>query len=253
VGLNRLSGKTVIVTGGTMGIGEAIVRRCLDEGARVIVVARDAQRGERVADELGADRVRFVAGDVADPATADAAVEAAAGFGGVDVLVNNAALDFTSDLLDTDADDVRRVFETNVFGSFWMLTRVARELVARGGGSIVNISSRLASIGVPSMVVYGAAKGALLALTRGAAVELAARNVRVNAVAPGMTATPLFDAWVGEHGDPAAFAAEVARAIPQGRVGTPEEVAAAVAYLAADESAHVTGASIPIDGGYTAA
>jgi NAD(P)-dependent dehydrogenase (short-subunit alcohol dehydrogenase family) len=103
------------------------------------------------------------------------------------------------------------------------------------------------------MVVYSASKGALLALTRGAAIELAPHNVRVNAVAPGLTATPLFDAWVGEQEDPAAFAAEVAKTIPQGRVGTPEEVAAAVAYLAADESAHVTGASIPIDGGYTAA
>jgi len=248
--MNRLVGKTVIVTGGTMGIGEAIVRRCLAEGARVVVVARNAERGERLAAELG---VRFVAGDVGDPATADAAVAAATELGGVDVLVNNAAVDFTSDLLDTDADDVRRVFETNFFGAFWMLTRVARELVARGGGSIINLSSRLASIGVPSMAVYGASKGALSALTRGAAVELAARGVRVNTVAPGMTATPLFDAWVGEHGDPEAFAAEVASKIPQGRVGTPEEVAAAVAYLAADESAHVTGASIAIDGGYTAA
>ena len=248
--LSRLTGKTVIVTGGTMGIGEAIVRRCLDEGARVVVVARGTERGERLAEELG---VRFVAGDVGDPATADAAVAAATELGGVDVLVNNAAVDFTSDLLDTDGADVRRVFETNFFGAFWMLTRVARELVARGGGSIVNVSSRLASIGVPSMVVYGASKGALLALTKGAAVELAARNVRVNAVAPGLTATPLFDAWAGEHDDPEAFAAEIAKAIPQGRVGTPEEVAAAVAYLAADESAHVTGASIPVDGGYTAA
>jgi len=251
--MERLSGKTVIVTGGTMGIGEAIVRRCLDEGASVVVVARNAERGERFVAELGGERLRFVAGDVGEPATADAAVEAAEAFGGVDVLVNNAAVDFTGDLLETDLDDVRRVFETNVFGAVSMLTRVARELKARGGGSIVNVSSRLASIGVPTMVVYSASKGALLALTRGAAIELAPHNVRVNAVAPGMTATPLFDAWVGEHDDPEAFAANVAKSIPQGRVGTPEEVAAAVAYLAADESAHVTGASIPIDGGYTAA
>jgi NAD(P)-dependent dehydrogenase (short-subunit alcohol dehydrogenase family) len=251
--LERLAGKTVIVTGGTMGIGEAIVRRCLDEGARVVVVARNRARGERLVAELGEDRARFVAGDVTDPAVADAAVEAAARFGGVDVLVNNAAIDFTSDLLDTDPEDVRRVFDTNVFGALWMLARVARELKRRGGGSIVNVSSRLASIGVPTMVVYSASKGALLALTRGAAIELAPHGVRVNAVAPGLTATPLYDAWLGDHDDPEAKAAEVAASIPQGRVGTPEEVAAAVAYLAADESAHVTGASIPIDGGYTAA
>jgi NAD(P)-dependent dehydrogenase (short-subunit alcohol dehydrogenase family) len=251
--MERLSGKTVIVTGGTMGIGEAIVQRCASEGARIVVVARNAERGERLVSTVGADRVRFVAGDVTDPAVADFAVGAAEAFGGVDVLVNNAAIDFTSDLLQTEGEDVRRVFETNFFGAFWMLTRVAQELKRRAGGSIVNVSSRLASIGVPSMVVYGASKGALLALTRGAAVELAPHNIRVNAVAPGLTATPLFDAWIGEHDDPAAFAARVAGTIPQGRFGTPEEVAAAVAYLAADESAHVTGASIPIDGGYTAA
>ena len=103
------------------------------------------------------------------------------------------------------------------------------------------------------MVVYGAAKGAILALTRGAAIELAPHNIRVNAVAPGMTATPLYHAWVAEQDDPATFAADIAKAIPQNRVGTPEEVAAAIAFLAADESAHITGASLPIDGGYTAA
>ena len=251
--MERLTGKTVIVTGGTMGIGEAIVRRCLDEGASVVVVARDRERGDKLVAELGEERLRFVAGDVTDSATADAAVEAAEAFGGVDVLVNNAAIDFTSDLLETDEDDVRRVFDTNVFGALWMVARVGRELTRRGGGSIVNVSSRLASIGVPTMVVYSASKGALLALTRGAAIELAPHNIRVNAVAPGLTATPLYDAWIGGHDDPDAKRAEVASSIPQGRVGTPEEVAAAVAYLAADESAHVTGASIPIDGGYTAA
>src|SRR5687767_153793 len=235
--MERLTGKTVIVTGGTMGIGEAIVRRCLDEGASVVIVARNRERGDQLVAELGEDRLRFVAGDVTRPAAADAAAEA---FGGVDVLVNNAAIDFTSDLLDTDEDDVRRVFDTNVFGALWMLARVGRELKRRGGGSIVNVSSRLASIGVPTMVVYGASKGALLAMTRGAAIELAPYNVRVNAVAPGLTATPLYEAWIGEHDDPGAKAAEVARSIPQGRVATPEEVAAAVAYLAADESGHVT-------------
>ena len=217
-----------------------------------MVVARDAERGRRLVADVGEERVRFLAGDVNDPAVADAAVEAADAFGGVDVLVNNAAVDFTSDLLETDGDDVRRVFDTNFFGAFWMLERVARELKRRGGGSIINITSRLASIGVPSMVVYSASKGALLALTRGAAVELAPHGIRVNAVAPGMTATPLYDAWIAGHDDPVAKAAQVAATIPQGRVGTPEEVAAAVAYLAADESAHVTGASIAIDGGYTA-
>jgi NAD(P)-dependent dehydrogenase (short-subunit alcohol dehydrogenase family) len=168
--------------------------------------------------------------------------------------VNNAGLDLVQGLLDTDEQDTRRIFETNVFGALWMLRSVARELSARGrGGSIVNVTSRLASAGVPNMVVYGASKGAVLALTRGAAVELAPLGIRVNAVAPGMTATPMFSAYLSSQPDGEDVHRRVVGAIPQGRLAEPEDVAAAVAYLAADESAHVTGASIPVDGGYTAA
>ncbi len=252
--IGRLDGKTAIVTGGTMGIGEATVRRLLEEGAKVVIVARNAERGRGLLNALGEGAAAtFVAGDVTDPSAADAAVRTAAELGGVDVLVNNAAVDFTNDLLATDDDDARRVFEVNFFGAYLMLTRAARAMRESGGGSIVNVTSRLASIGVPTMVVYGAAKGAVLALTRGAAVELAPYGIRVNAVAPGLTTTPLVQAWLSEQDNPEVFAANIAKTIPQGRFATPEEVAAAIAYLAADESAHVTGASIPVDGGYTAA
>jgi NAD(P)-dependent dehydrogenase (short-subunit alcohol dehydrogenase family) len=104
---------------------------------------------------------------------------------------------------------------------------------------------------VPTMALYSASKGALLSLTRGAAIELAPQGIRVNAVAPGQTSTPLFEAWAAAEGEE--VAARAAAAIPQGRLATPEEVAAAIAYLASDEAAHVTGASLPVDGGYTAA
>jgi NAD(P)-dependent dehydrogenase (short-subunit alcohol dehydrogenase family) len=117
----------------------------------------------------------------------------------------------------------------------------------------VNVSSRLASIGVPGMTIYGAAKGALLSLTRGAAVELAPRDIRVNAVAPGLTATSMFEEWVASLGEAEPELARITRSIPQGRVGRPEEVAAAITFLASDEAAHITGASLPVDGGYTAA
>jgi NAD(P)-dependent dehydrogenase (short-subunit alcohol dehydrogenase family) len=250
--MRRLEGKTAIVTGATMGIGEAIARRLGEEGARLVLVAREPERGEALAAELG-EGARFVAGSVTDPGAADAAVVAAADTGGVDVLVNNAGIDFTAELLRSDEKDVRRVFEINFFGALWMLKRVAAELRGRGGGSIVNVTSRLASIGVPTMTIYAASKGALLALTRCAAVELAPAGIRINAVAPGLTATPLLEEWVAGQPDPESFRAQLAEAIPQRRFARPEDVAAAVAYLAADESAHVTGASIPIDGGYTAA
>jgi NAD(P)-dependent dehydrogenase (short-subunit alcohol dehydrogenase family) len=246
----NLSGRVAIVTGGSKGIGLAVVRGLRAEGARVVCASRTPPPED----------VLHVPVDLTDPqgpaAVIAAAVEA---FGGVDILVNNAggpppdvALPRFG-FLGLSDDDWLRMFDFNLLSAVRMCREAIPLMLERGGGSIVNVSSRLASIGVPTMVVYSASKGALLALTRGAAIELAPHNVRVNAVAPGLTATPLFDAWVGEQEDPAAFAAEVANTIPQGRVGTPEEVAAAVAYLAADESAHVTGASIPIDGGYTAA
>jgi NAD(P)-dependent dehydrogenase (short-subunit alcohol dehydrogenase family) len=170
----------------------------------------------------------------------------------LDVLVNNAAIDHIGDVIDTPIEEVRALFEVNVFGALHMFQAAAHAMRAAGtGGAIVNVSSRLASIGVPSMALYSASKGALLSLTRGAAVELAALNIRVNAVAPGMTRTALLDAWAAEEG--AEVAARAADAIPQGRFGTPEEVAAAIAFLGSDDAAHITGVSLAVDGGYTAA
>lgn len=183
--MQRLAAKTAIITGGTMGIGEATVRRFLAEGAKVVGIARNNERGQQLINSLDAGpAVKFVAGDVADPSGADAAVSAASELGGVDVLVDNAAVDFTSDLLATDDDEVQRVFEVNFFGTYLMFTRVVRAMKGNGGGSIINVTSRLASIGVPTMVVYSATKGAVLSFTRGAAVELAPHGIRVNAVAP---------------------------------------------------------------------
>ncbi len=242
-----------IVTGATEGIGAATARRLRRDGMLQVLVARRAGPGHRLVEELGAERAVFVAGDVADPATAPRAVEAALErFGRLDVLVNNAATDYTSDLLETPLEDVRRVFETNFLGAFLMLREAARAMRERGG-AIVNVTSRLASVGVPTMVVYGAAKGALLALTRGAAVELAPLGIRVNAVAPGLTETPLVTAWLEGHDDPEDARRSASASVPQGRLGTPEEVAAAIAFLASEDAGHITGACLAVDGGYTAA
>jgi NAD(P)-dependent dehydrogenase (short-subunit alcohol dehydrogenase family) len=189
---------------------------------------------------------------VTDPSTARLAVEAAQRFGPLDILVNNAGVDFTSELLETDVDDVRRILEINFIGAFLMLTEASRAMRGKGG-SIVNVSSRTATVGVPTMTVYGASKGALNSLSRGAAVELAPLGIRVNVVAPGLTETSMVETWINTQPDPATFKRNVVSTIPQQRLGTPEDVAQAILYLASDEAAHVTGALIAIDGGYTAA
>ncbi len=250
----RLAGKVAIVTGATEGIGAAIARRLVGEGASVVAVARRAEPGAALAAELGT-ACRFVQGDVVDPATADRAVAQALGsFGSLDALVNNAALDLSGvPLFETTREQARETFEVNVFGAFWMLLACARVMAERGGGTIVNITSRLGLVGMSGSAWYGASKGALHALTRGAAVEWARLGIRVNSVAPGLTDTPMIDVWVEAQPDPAAFRREREESIPQGRFADPEDVASAVVYLVSDEARSVTGASISVDGGYTAA
>jgi NAD(P)-dependent dehydrogenase (short-subunit alcohol dehydrogenase family) len=189
---------------------------------------------------------------VTDPDTPAAAVALARErFGGLDVLVNNAGMDYVHDIVSAPLADVRRVFEVNLVAPLAMIQAAAPALRGRGG-AIVNIVSRLASVAVPGMNVYGAAKAALHAITRGIAIELAREGVRVNSVAPGFTETPLMSAWLDDQADPAEARRRAAAAIPQGRFATPRDVAAAVAYLASPDAAHVTGASLAVDGGYTA-
>jgi len=252
--MTRLEGTVAIVTGATAGIGEAIARRFVAEGARVVAVARRPGPGAQLVEQLGGPQhACFVAGDVADPGTAREVLATAVRWDGPHVLVNNAGVDHTGPLLETDPKEVRDIFEINFFGALSMLQAAGRAMADRGGGSIVNITSRLASIGVPQMALYGASKGALLALTRGAAVELAPLGVRVNAVAPGLTRTPLVEDWLSRQPNPAETEAHALSGIPQRRLAEPEDVVAAALFLAADESAHITGASIAVDGGYTAA
>jgi NAD(P)-dependent dehydrogenase (short-subunit alcohol dehydrogenase family) len=251
--MKRFSDRSVLITGATEGIGLAITTRLADEGANLTLVARTQETGNALVQSLGEEHAVFVAGDVRDPDCADRAVSRAIDrFGRLDVLINNAAIDHTAMILDTPVDDVRELFEVNFFGALQFTQAAAREMLDLGG-AIVNVSSRLASIGVPTMSLYGASKGALLALTRGAAIEWAKCGIRVNAVAPGMTATPLLERWIESQSDPVSFREEREETIPQNRLGRPEDVAAAVAFLASDEAAHITGASLPVDGGYTAA
>ncbi len=239
--------RVALVTGASRGLGAAIVDRFLAEGWRVLATSRQ----EPSRSEAG---LVEVAADLAEPGSAQKLVAAALDeFGRLDALVNNAGLDLAKPLVETTEEETRRIFEVNAFAPLWLIQAATPALAEDGGGAVVNVTSRLAHIGVPEMTIYGASKGALRALTHGAATELAPLGVRVNAVAPGMTETDLFNEWLEGLPDPAAARAEVESKTPLGRLGAPADVAAAVWFLASDNARHITGVSLPVDGGYTAA
>lgn len=245
--------RVALVTGATSGIGIDIAKQLTQDGFRVVVSGRSSERGERVAAELG-DTARFLHADLLASGAPHALIEATiAEMGRLDVLVNNAAIDHTNDLLEVGEAEIRETFEANTFAPMNLLIAAARAMREAGdGGSIINVTSRLASIGVPTMGIYSASKGAMLAFTKAAAIDLAQHNIRVNAVAPGMTRTPLYEEWLSGLADPAAEADRVASAIPLGRIAVPSDVAATVAFLASPGAAYLTGVSIPVDGGYLA-
>jgi NAD(P)-dependent dehydrogenase (short-subunit alcohol dehydrogenase family) len=249
----RLENKVAVVTGATDGIGRTVAELFIAEGARVVAVGRRVAPGEQLVARAGSDRAVFVSGDVSDPETSEKCVAVARDrFDRVDILVNNAARDLSGvPLLDTTIEQVNELLEVNVVGSILMMQACGRAMA--GGSAVVNVSSRLARVGLAGSVTYSATKGAIESLTRGAAIEWAAQGIRVNCVAPGLTETPMMADWVESQPDPREFRKAVEQTIPQHRFAQPAEVAAAVLFLASDESSAVTGATIRVDGGYTAA
>lgn len=245
------TGRVALVTGSTSGIGVSIAHKLSDAGFSVLVTGRSEGRGQQVVRELQGT-AHFVQSDLLQPGAPEKLIEKTlAHFGRLDVLVNNAAIDHTNALLSVEAAEIEETFATNTFVPMNLLIAAARTMKSQGeGGSIINITSRLASIGVPTMGVYSASKGAMLAFTKSSAIDLAPFNIRVNAVAPGMTRTPLYEEWIASMDHPEEKAAEVAASIPLGRIAEPHDVAAVVAFLASPEASYLTGVSIPVEGGY---
>jgi NAD(P)-dependent dehydrogenase (short-subunit alcohol dehydrogenase family) len=245
--------RVALVTGSTSGIGISIAAKLAAHGFSVVVTGRSTTRGHGVVADIGS-AAHFIPCDLLEAGAPQRLVDATLShYGRLDVLVNNAAIDHTRSLLDVTPEEIHSTFAHNTFAPMNLLIAAAQVMKDRGsGGSIINITSRLASIGVSTMGIYSASKGALLAFTRASAIELAPYNIRVNAVAPGMTRTPLYTEWLEGLDNPEETAQKVAASIPLGRIAEPDDVAAVVAFLASPEANYITGASIPVEGGYLA-
>jgi 3alpha(or 20beta)-hydroxysteroid dehydrogenase len=247
--VGRIKSKVAVITGGASGLGAAQARRFAAEGARVVIadVAQDA--GSALAEELG-ESASFASLDVRDEARWNEVVAfAVERFGRVDVLVNNAAVYLTGALVDMPLEQVRLTFDVNQLGTLLGIRAVVPAMIESGGGSIVNISSLAGLKGFHGAGAYSASKHAVVGLSKTAALELGSAGIRVNVVCPGGIDTPILHNTFAPGPKRDRF---FERSVPATRIGTPEEVASLVLFLASDESSYCTGSVFTIDGGATA-
>jgi L-fucose dehydrogenase len=249
----ELSGKVVLVTGGAKGIGAAVVRALVSEGAVPVVIDRDAAAaGELVREQSASGRVETIVADLTDVSRCRAAVDdALARTGRLDAIVNNAGVNDRVGLEAGSPAAFVESLERNLV-HVYAITHHALPALKQTRGAIVNIASKVALTGQGGTSGYAAAKGGILALTREWAVELLPAGIRVNAVVPAEVMTPLYREWLSGFADPDQALADITARIPLGhRMTTPEEIAAAVVFLLSPRSAHTTGQQLVVDGGYT--
>ncbi|MDR2049312.1 MAG: SDR family oxidoreductase [Treponema sp.] len=251
----RLKDKIAIVTGTRTGIGKAIALRFAREGASVVTCIRQGKGGEDTANEIKAagGKALFVQCDVSSEADVINAVKKTVEtYGRLDIIVNNAGVNFVKPFAETTAEDWDRVINTDLRGTFLFCRYGIPEMLKAGRGSIINITSVHTLAGLPEAAPYDAAKWGVVGMTKSLAVEYASRNVRVNALSPGLIDTQIWKDLMNAAPDKKECIDYWASNIPAGRPGTSEEIAAAAVFLASDEASYCTGSNILVDGGMTA-
>ncbi len=244
----RFTDKVVIVTGGSRGIGRATTEALADEGANAVIASLNEERGQAAAEAIAEQggQAQFIRTDVSDQDQAERMVDLVLErFGKIDVLVNNAGIHDSAPFWEEPETLWDRMYRVNVLGTVFPSQAVVRFMKDNGGGAIVHVASKAGVVGEPGHAAYSASKGAVISLTRAMAVELAPYNIRVNAVCPGPVLTDMLTENNPREEDRARLAAEA----PLGRIGQPEDVAAAVLYLASSDSDWCTGQTIHLDGG----
>ena len=257
-----LSGKVALVTGGSSGLGRAIVHRLAAEGASVVVAGRDQERAEAVAVEAagiaaraGSSAAAFatVLGDVAVVADCERLfAEALARLGRLDILVNSAGIWIEKPITAMSEADYDLLMDVNLKGTYFMCRAAIRHMAPRRAGVIVNIASDSGTHGEPGAAAYAASKAGVIMLTRTLAIDHGPDGVRVCSVSPAIFDTPMLTRAIAEADDPEAYASWQADGYPLGRIGQPEELASVVSFLASDEASFVTGRTWTVDGGFTA-
>jgi NAD(P)-dependent dehydrogenase (short-subunit alcohol dehydrogenase family) len=241
----KLNGRVAIVTGGGRGIGLAISRSLAREGAVVVIAQRNGEVGRRAAEEVGG---WFIETDVSQRSSvADMVAHVMAKYGKVDVLVNNAAVHAGAAFAEETPEIWQEMYSVNVMGTVYPSQAVVPVMMRQGGGRIVHVASKAGVVGEPGHAAYSASKGAVIALTRAMAIELAPQHITVNAVAPGPVVTDMLMGVIPEPAEREALGKEA----PLGRLGLPEDVAGAVLLLASDDADWITGQVINVDGGFS--